>query len=197
MDCLDPSDKLQQRRRWTNIILITASTTTCRGYCHLSGKNPFLLESKTGARNWYGLKLLILCSKRNHNRYFPMSLIEWKKFIYSWEMSRSVAEPFCWGLRKLDFNSGLGSIPLCELESQLSFEMEVSAGNFWDLWMKNAASLFPMRQILVMYWDQKCHIACWHSVRAGVLPVRSVSLRCKLEGSSTEAAWGWNLKWIS
>ena len=96
-----------------------------------------------GVRNWYGLKLFILCSKWNHNRYFPMSLIKWKKFICSWEMSRSVTEPFCWGLRKLDFNPGSGSVPLCELESQLSFETEVSAGNFWDLWMKNAASVVP------------------------------------------------------
>lgn len=39
MDCLDPSE-LQHRKTWINIILITASTTTCRGYCQLSGKNP-------------------------------------------------------------------------------------------------------------------------------------------------------------
>lgn len=96
-----------------------------------------------GTRNWYGLKLFILCSKWNHNRYFPMSLIKWKKFICSWEVSRSVTEPFCWGLRKLGLKPGLGSVPLCELESQLSFEMEVSAGNLWDPWMKNAASVFP------------------------------------------------------
>lgn len=33
---------IQQRRRWTNVILITASTTICRDYYHLNGKSPLV-----------------------------------------------------------------------------------------------------------------------------------------------------------
>ncbi|OPJ74027.1 hypothetical protein AV530_013416 [Patagioenas fasciata monilis] len=36
---------IQWRRRWTNVILITASSTICRDYCHLSGKNPLAQQA--------------------------------------------------------------------------------------------------------------------------------------------------------
>lgn len=60
----------QRRRGWTNVILITASSTISE-----------IIATQVGRILWYGLKLFILCSKWNHNHFFPMNLIKWKKFI--------------------------------------------------------------------------------------------------------------------
>lgn len=140
MNCLHPSDKLQQRMRWTNSIFNTASTATCRGYCLLNGKNPFLPESGTQEQR-LGMDWSLFFVQSGIVTVTLWCFWPSGKGALSCEMPRPVTEPFCQSLRKLGFNPG--RVPLRELEIQISFKMEVSAGYFWDLWMKNAALVFP------------------------------------------------------
>lgn len=134
----------------------------------------------TGVRTWY-------------HCYFPVSLIEWRKFICSWETCRSVLEPFCWGLGKLGFNLGSGSILHCEFESQLGFGMKVQE-NLGTRGWKLLHQCFLWDRSWLCTQTTKYHITCWHSLSAGLFPVHSFSVHDKLEASSTEAAGGWKLR---